>query len=209
MFLCERDPKGRVGKRNKTVHFNLGEKNSVPDLNCSLFILKLSVPNNNIPVVTKKHPIQTVQRPSPSQNRLFPNCLAFVHLFTGVIVRFKICMYGNKLWFVNQHSRQYIKSLYTPTCFLYILLSMLLYMICSKPPCKRTINQFHYTAWPDHGTPEELWLIQFQSHATKRFQTDSPLLVHCRFCNQLSRNQFSDHFFLKIGTICCGLHLDI
>nr|XP_022307655.1 receptor-type tyrosine-protein phosphatase zeta-like [Crassostrea virginica] len=26
---------------------------------------------------------------------------------------------------------------------------------------KRTITQFHYTAWPDHGTPEELELVQF------------------------------------------------
>ncbi|XP_061180592.1 receptor-type tyrosine-protein phosphatase kappa-like [Saccostrea echinata] len=43
----------------------------------------------------------------------------------------------------------------------------------------RTINQFHYTAWPDHGTPEEIGLVQFHRAVTKKWKSESPLLVHC------------------------------
>nr|XP_022310653.1 receptor-type tyrosine-protein phosphatase alpha-like isoform X2 [Crassostrea virginica] len=44
---------------------------------------------------------------------------------------------------------------------------------------KRTITQFHYTAWPDHGTPEELGLVQFHKAVTKKYQSGGPMLVHC------------------------------
>nr|XP_022306525.1 receptor-type tyrosine-protein phosphatase alpha-like isoform X1 [Crassostrea virginica] len=44
---------------------------------------------------------------------------------------------------------------------------------------KRTITQFHYTAWPDHGTPEELGLVQFHRAVTKKYQTGGLMLVHC------------------------------
>ncbi|XP_056003710.1 receptor-type tyrosine-protein phosphatase T-like [Ostrea edulis] len=44
---------------------------------------------------------------------------------------------------------------------------------------KRTITQYHYTAWPDHGTPEEVSLIQFHRAVLKTHQRRSPLLVHC------------------------------
>nr|XP_022303306.1 receptor-type tyrosine-protein phosphatase mu-like [Crassostrea virginica] len=44
---------------------------------------------------------------------------------------------------------------------------------------KRTITQFHYTAWPDHGTPEELGLVQFHRTVTKKYQTEGLMLVHC------------------------------
>ncbi|XP_062613945.1 receptor-type tyrosine-protein phosphatase alpha-like isoform X2 [Saccostrea cucullata] len=47
------------------------------------------------------------------------------------------------------------------------------------PPSKRTITQFHYTAWPDHGTPQELELVQFHRFVSRRIHTDVPLLVHC------------------------------
>ncbi|XP_078327334.1 uncharacterized protein LOC111111930 isoform X4 [Crassostrea virginica] len=43
----------------------------------------------------------------------------------------------------------------------------------------RTIAQFHYTAWPDHGTPEELGLVQFHRAVTKKYQTGGLMLVHC------------------------------
>ena len=45
----------------------------------------------------------------------------------------------------------------------------------------RTITQFHYTAWPDHGTPEELGLVQFHRAVTKKYQTGGLMLVHCRW----------------------------
>ncbi|XP_061180601.1 receptor-type tyrosine-protein phosphatase mu-like [Saccostrea echinata] len=43
----------------------------------------------------------------------------------------------------------------------------------------RIITQFHYTAWPDHSTPEEIGLVQFQRTVTKRYESGAPLLVHC------------------------------
>ncbi|XP_061180604.1 receptor-type tyrosine-protein phosphatase alpha-like [Saccostrea echinata] len=44
---------------------------------------------------------------------------------------------------------------------------------------RREITHFHYTAWPDHGTPEEIGLVQFHKAVTKRKHSDAPLLVHC------------------------------
>lgn len=44
---------------------------------------------------------------------------------------------------------------------------------------KRMITHFHYTAWPDHGTPEELGLVQFHKAVTRSYQTGGPMLVHC------------------------------
>ena len=44
------------------------------------------------------------------------------------------------------------------------------------------VIQFHYTAWPDHGVPENVMsLISFIRYVRKMFPTslDHPLLVHC------------------------------
>ncbi|XP_052695401.1 receptor-type tyrosine-protein phosphatase epsilon-like [Crassostrea angulata] len=45
----------------------------------------------------------------------------------------------------------------------------------------RTITQYHYTAWPDHGTPDPLCLLMFHNHVTrtKLGQLKVPTLVHC------------------------------
>ncbi|XP_061170426.1 receptor-type tyrosine-protein phosphatase mu-like [Saccostrea echinata] len=43
----------------------------------------------------------------------------------------------------------------------------------------RIITHFHYTAWPDHDTPEEIALVQFHRAVTKKWKSESPLLVHC------------------------------
>ena len=46
----------------------------------------------------------------------------------------------------------------------------------------RSVTQYHYTSWPDHGTPEPLDLVLFHNHVmTSRASSDtSPLVVHCR-----------------------------
>ena len=44
------------------------------------------------------------------------------------------------------------------------------------------VTQFHYTAWPDHGVPENaMSLISFIRCVRKQFPVsfDQPLLVHC------------------------------
>lgn len=53
-------------------------------------------------------------------------------------------------------------------------------MLRSQSSEKRTITQFHYTAWPDHGTPEEIGLGQFHKAVTTRYQPGGLMLVHCR-----------------------------
>ena len=45
-----------------------------------------------------------------------------------------------------------------------------------------TVTQFHYTAWPDHGVPDNVMsVIRFIRHVRKLFPVsqDQPLLVHC------------------------------
>ena len=44
------------------------------------------------------------------------------------------------------------------------------------------MTQFHYTAWPDHGVPDNVMSItSFIRHVRKLFPVslDQPLLVHC------------------------------
>ncbi|XP_061170989.1 receptor-type tyrosine-protein phosphatase T-like [Saccostrea echinata] len=45
----------------------------------------------------------------------------------------------------------------------------------------RMVTQYHYTAWPDHGTPDPLCLVVFHDHVTrsKDTQNGGPTLVHC------------------------------
>ncbi|XP_061170744.1 receptor-type tyrosine-protein phosphatase epsilon-like [Saccostrea echinata] len=45
----------------------------------------------------------------------------------------------------------------------------------------RLVTQYHYTAWPDHGTPEPLCLVVFHDQVTrtKDNQNGGPTLVHC------------------------------
>eukprot|EP00105_Crassostrea_gigas_P032687 XP_011455797.2 PREDICTED: receptor-type tyrosine-protein phosphatase alpha-like [Crassostrea gigas] len=44
---------------------------------------------------------------------------------------------------------------------------------------KRALTQYHYTAWPDHGTPEALGLVQFHKAVTRNYQPGGLMLVHC------------------------------
>uniref|UniRef100_A0A8W8P2I2 protein-tyrosine-phosphatase n=1 Tax=Magallana gigas TaxID=29159 RepID=A0A8W8P2I2_MAGGI len=54
-------------------------------------------------------------------------------------------------------------------------------MIHKKDKKCRTVNQYHYTAWPDHGIPEPLCLLLFNNHVTrtKNATQKIPVLVHC------------------------------
>ncbi|XP_052065714.1 receptor-type tyrosine-protein phosphatase mu-like isoform X2 [Mytilus californianus] len=47
---------------------------------------------------------------------------------------------------------------------------------------KRCIIQYHFTAWPDHGTPDPLYLVLFHKHVISDHtstENNGPLLVHC------------------------------
>ena len=45
------------------------------------------------------------------------------------------------------------------------------------------IMQYHYTMWPDHGTPEPLNLAVFHSEVlrTSADENKTPMVVHCRY----------------------------
>ncbi|XP_062587027.1 cell death abnormality protein 1-like, partial [Saccostrea cucullata] len=53
--------------------------------------------------------------------------------------------------------------------------------LCNKKVTgSRTIVQYHYTRWPDHGTPNPLNLIVFHRHFRhKSRSTQHPIIVHC------------------------------
>ncbi|XP_063397974.1 receptor-type tyrosine-protein phosphatase alpha-like isoform X2 [Mytilus trossulus] len=46
---------------------------------------------------------------------------------------------------------------------------------------KRYVTQYHFTAWPDHGTPDPLYLVLFHRHVMSDSKAGhaGPLLVHC------------------------------
>uniref|UniRef100_K1QM59 Receptor-type tyrosine-protein phosphatase zeta n=1 Tax=Magallana gigas TaxID=29159 RepID=K1QM59_MAGGI len=50
-----------------------------------------------------------------------------------------------------------------------------------KANTSRTLTQYHYTSWPDHGTPEPLFLVIFHHHviASRSPKDTSPTIVHC------------------------------
>ncbi|XP_056003431.1 receptor-type tyrosine-protein phosphatase T-like [Ostrea edulis] len=45
----------------------------------------------------------------------------------------------------------------------------------------RVVRQYHYTSWPDHGTPDPLCLVVFHDLVTrtKPNQNKAPIVVHC------------------------------
>ncbi|XP_056002085.1 uncharacterized protein LOC125663226 isoform X2 [Ostrea edulis] len=45
----------------------------------------------------------------------------------------------------------------------------------------RVVTHYHYTSWPDHGTPDPLCLVIFHNHVTRTTtnKSDAPTVVHC------------------------------
>ncbi|VDI07950.1 Hypothetical predicted protein [Mytilus galloprovincialis] len=55
-------------------------------------------------------------------------------------------------------------------------------VVDKKTKEKRCIIQYHFTAWPDHGTPDPLYLVLFHKHVISDHtstENNGPLLVHC------------------------------
>jgi protein tyrosine phosphatase len=47
---------------------------------------------------------------------------------------------------------------------------------------ERLLHQFHFTQWPDHGTPNPSQLVHFNSRVEQHQNDESgTLLVHCRY----------------------------
>ena len=49
-------------------------------------------------------------------------------------------------------------------------------------PETREVKQFHFTAWPDHGVPEDVTaILDFRKRVrTNNLAHTGPLVVHCR-----------------------------
>lgn len=50
---------------------------------------------------------------------------------------------------------------------------------------ERTVYQYHFTAWPDHGVPlHALPLVSFVRNSAAANAMDAgPIVVHCRYTN--------------------------
>nr|XP_022307678.1 receptor-type tyrosine-protein phosphatase gamma-like [Crassostrea virginica] len=50
-----------------------------------------------------------------------------------------------------------------------------------KQKKSRVVTQYHYTTWPEHGTPDPLSLVVFHNHVlrTGTNQENAPVVVHC------------------------------
>ena len=54
----------------------------------------------------------------------------------------------------------------------------------------RLVHQFHFTAWPDHGTPKyPTGLLEFRKKVNQVHQQNNnqPMLVHCRYAQHIIR----------------------
>ena len=67
-----------------------------------------------------------------------------------------------------------------------LIISVVKYLFCnlqtSDPEKELTVTHMHYTAWPDHGLPQNaMSLISFirRVHKEHPVSLDQPLLVHC------------------------------
>lgn len=53
-------------------------------------------------------------------------------------------------------------------------------------PIPRTIYQFHYTGWPDHGVPKDpspvLHILHEVNTRQQSIPMAGPIIVHCRYC---------------------------
>ncbi|KAK3090026.1 hypothetical protein FSP39_008627 [Pinctada imbricata] len=50
----------------------------------------------------------------------------------------------------------------------------------TKLKTKRSVYQFHFTTWPDHGTPDPFLLVKFHRRViSQQHHLSGPMLVHC------------------------------
>ncbi|XP_078328331.1 uncharacterized protein LOC111112065 isoform X4 [Crassostrea virginica] len=86
-------------------------------------------------------------------------------------------------WPENMKARLYgdvsVKSVEEKEYAFYVIRKM--NMTQKQQKKSRVVTQYHYTTWPDHGTPDPLSLVVFHSHVmrTRTNQKEAPVVVHC------------------------------
>lgn len=83
------------------------------------------------------------------------------------------------------HHTRVIMIYYTYNFCVFIFLNNLFFKAKKKKnmPLGRTIYQYHYTNWPDHGTPDHpLPILSFVNKSAGANPTEAgPIVVHCRY----------------------------
>ena len=73
------------------------------------------------------------------------------------------------------------KLMYAILNFVFMLHLNIQFVFVFQMKKTRTLTQYHYISWPDHGTPEPMSLIDFYHHVTTTpNRSEVPTLVHCR-----------------------------
>lgn len=67
-----------------------------------------------------------------------------------------------------------------------IIVNVISLGILLKTKEERTVVQFHFREWPDHGAPEHISLITFQAHVRReKSRMVGKILVHCRYVKKV------------------------
>lgn len=82
---------------------------------------------------------------------------------------------------IYKNKSQSEKMAYAILNFVFMLHLNIHFVFVFQMKKTRSLTQYHYISWPDHGTPEPMSLLDFYHHVTTTAnRSEVPTLVHCR-----------------------------